>query len=66
MRHSELFKVSKPLKLLSIDKLERERIEVNIAVDIVVDVLGEPEVLAGTQTVYRGQQNAVVAVSPHW
>lgn len=34
--------------------------------DIVVDVLGEPEVLAGTQTVYRGQQNAVVAVSPHW
>lgn len=42
------------------------RIEVNIAVDIVVDVLGEPDVLAGTQTVYWGQQNAVVAVSPHW
>lgn len=63
--HTKLFQVTKPLKLFGIDELQRKRIEEDVAVDVVVDVLGEPEVPSGGEAVGGGEGEVVVAVSSH-
>lgn len=44
---------------------EKYGIEVNVAVDVVVDVLGEPEILGGSEAVHWGQIEVIVAISSH-
>jgi uncharacterized membrane protein YagU involved in acid resistance len=44
---------------------EKYGIEINVAVDVVVDVLGEPDILGGSEAVYRGQRDVIVAISSH-
>jgi hypothetical protein len=44
---------------------EKYGIEVNVAVDVVVDVLGEPEILGGSEAVHWGQTEVIVAISSH-
>lgn len=40
-------------------------VEVNVAVDVIVDVLGEPEIFGGNEGVHRGRMEVVVAISSH-
>lgn len=44
---------------------EKYGIEVNAAVDVVVDLLREPDILGGSEAVHRGQKDVVVAISSH-
>lgn len=44
---------------------ESYRIEKNVAMDVVVNVLGESQVSSRSGVVRRRQRNAVVATSPH-
>lgn len=41
------------------------RVEVNAAVDVIVNVLGEPEIFGGNEAVRRGRMEVVVAISSH-
>lgn len=66
MCHSELLELAKPLKLLCVNKLQRKRIEINVAVDVVVDVFGEPEIVRRRQVTSRRQREIFIAVSAHF
>ena len=41
------------------------RIKINVAMDVVMDVLGESDVLWGGKSVIRRESEVIVAISPH-
>lgn len=65
MCHPELFKITKSLKLFGIYELQKDRIEINVAMDVVMDVLAESEITGGGGSVIRRESEVVIAISSH-